>query len=253
MSGDDVAIHGEIVLPVDEAHRHLRKAYGQLESDYWAIADAVHEARVAEVWLRDDRAHEARYRQIMTDRNLPSIFSAYMYDEFGVSESASQYSDLAGRIREAVDNTPTGVGVDWSRFTLAAVRPIGAAIINTYDAADVGAALVTAQRLADKELTARQVADEVVTPVKPSHVRAALVQHGLTPPRAKGLDEMEQAERRAAQLNRAEAKARSGLGYLVTERQRKLATEIIVATIRRLSDHAPSLAAIRAVLDEVAP
>ena len=55
--------------------------------------------------------------------------------------------------------------MDWSRFTLKAIRPIGAAIISTYDGADVSKALLTAQHLADKERTARQVADDVVPPV----------------------------------------------------------------------------------------
>lgn len=252
MSADVVPIRGEVMASADEAHRRLRAAFDRLEVDYWAMADAIHEAHVAEAWMRDDRAHEARYRQIMMEHHLRSIFFAYVYDEFGQREGAVGYGDLAGRLRANVDPLSRDKGLDWSRFTLGAVRPIGAAIIDTYEAADVADALVTAQRFADKERTARQVADDVVPPVKPSHVRAALVEHGIVPPRAKGLDEMEQAERRAVKLERAEVKARDGLDLLIAGRRRKAATDIICSAIRRLSDHAPSLAAIREALDEVA-
>jgi hypothetical protein len=251
MSADIVPIRGELMSSADEAHRRLRKAYSQLEADYWAIADAMHEAHVSEAWMRDDRAHEARYRQIMTEQNLRSIFFAYVYDEFGVREGGSSQIDMAGRLRANVNPSAAAEGLDWSRFTMRVVRPIGAAIIDTYEADDVAAALVTAQHVADKERTARQVADDVVPPVKPSHVRAALVEHGLVPPRAKGLDEMESAERRAVKLERAEVKARDGLEFLIAERRRKAATDIITAAIRRLADHPASLAKIRQALDEV--
>ena len=246
MSADIVPIRGELMAPADEAHRRLRAAFDRLEVDYWAMADAIHEAHVSEAWMRDDRAHEARYRQIMTEHNLRSIFYAYVYDEFGQREGYVGNVDLAGRLRANVDPFARAKGLEWSRFTLDVVRPIGAAIIDTYEAGDVAAALVTAQHFADKERTARQVADDVVPPVKPSHVRAALVEHGIVPPRAKGLDEMEQAERRAVKLERAEVKARDGLEFLIAERRRKAATDIVVSAIRRLADHPASLATIRA-------
>jgi hypothetical protein len=251
VSAEVVAIRGEVMSPSDEAHRRLAAAFARIEQDYWAMADAIHEAHVAEAWLRDDRAHEARYRQIMIDHHLRSIFFAYVYDEFGLREGAVGYSDLAGRLRANVNPLSADKGLDWSRFTMNVVRPIGAAIIDTYEPGDVAAALATAQRFADKERTARQVADDVVPPVKPSHVRAALAEHGLVPPRAKGLDEMEQAERRAVKIKRAEARARDGLAFLIAERHRKAATDIVISSIRRLADHPASLVAIRAVLDEV--
>ncbi|HKV67670.1 MAG TPA: hypothetical protein VJN72_06240, partial [Gaiellales bacterium] len=100
----------ELMTPADEAHRRLRLAFDRIEADYWALTDAHHRAHESEAWLRDDRAHEQRYRRIMADQNFSSIFYAYIYDEFGIREGVANWHDVAGRLRAAVDISPTRVG-----------------------------------------------------------------------------------------------------------------------------------------------
>jgi hypothetical protein len=238
----EVATVTHLMSPADEAHLALRRAVAQLEGDYWAMADAVHAAHESQAWLRDDRAHEARYRKIMVEHKLPSIFAAYVFDEFGMREAAVGFVDIAGRLRSAVAPLSPDKGVDWSRFTMNAIRPIGATIIDTYEADDVAAALVTAQRLAEADARAHPVAGRVTeehfitAPVKPSHVRAALVEHGIQPPRAKALDEMERAERRRVKIERARVRLAADANFLLAERRRRDVVEVVKSIIRRLGD-----------------
>lgn len=247
MTALELVTDAHLMTPADEAHRHLRMACNQLEADYWARADAVAEAYACEAWLRDDRAHEERYRGIMREHNLRSVFFAYVFDEFGLREGAVGYLVLAGRLRATADPLSRDKGLDWSRFTMKAVRPIGAAIIDTYEADDVATALATAQHLADKDGTARNPSP----PIKPSHVRAALVEHGLVPPRAKGLSEMEAEERKAARIARARERILVDFKTL-TDHDTPAAIAAIKSMVKRMSDNPTALAAIRKAVGDAA-
>ena len=233
------------MAPADEAHRQLRIAFARVESDYWTMADAVHQAHESEAWLRDDRAHEARYRSIMTEHGLRSVFFAYVYDEFGMREGYVGNIDLAGRLRSAVNPFADAKGLEWGRFTMNVIRPIGAAIIDTYAADDVAAALTTAQRLADKDGTDRVPHP----PVKPSHVRAALTHHGLVPPRAKGLSEMEADERKTARVARARDRIVTDATTLIDGQDIGAVVAVVESLIRRLSDQPRAMDRIRKALD----
>lgn len=244
----------KVVSSADAAHRRLTAALATVERDYWAVADAVHEARVSEAWLRDARAHEARYRQIMADRKLPSIFDAYCVDEFGIGSGAVDRADLAGRLRAAIRTASRDAVVDWSRFTVKALGPVTAAIIATYDAADVAAALVAAQRLSSKAAAEHprpgHQGREEQAQVRPGHVRAALIDAGITAQRDLLAGEHAASQRRRLKLFRAVKSAETNLAFLISERQRREATDIIVSAIRRLADDPASLATIRAALDD---
>jgi len=240
-------VNGEVMTYADGAHLALRRATERIESDYWALADAIHEAHEYEAWMHDDGAHEARYRLIMTEQNFTSVFLAYCWDEFGFRAGYTPYLDLAGRARATM--TRAIVQPDWSRFTLGSLRPIGSAIVSTYDPDDIAAALVTAQRIASKDVKPKAGADldalRAVAPVKPTHVRAALIEHGIHPPRAKGLNEMEANERRLAKIGRARDRSDIDVSLLIREGQYNTVTNLICSAIRRMADQPNFLATIR--------
>jgi hypothetical protein len=257
-------VPAEIASTADLAHSRLREAIARLDSDRWAIADAIHAAHELEAWRHDDGEHVGRYQMIMQRQGMTSIFEAYVFDEFDIKRGYSHHLDRAGRLRAAVDISATNVAglstaIDWRRFSVGAVRSIDAGVLNSFHAEDIASALVDAQQLASQEAAKHPKAGRNtseyfdVAPVTGRHVAAALVERGLVVQRPDLGEEvaLDAARKREAKLARRAERAADDLAVLITERQRKAVTNVIVGAIRRLADHPKSLAEIRLALDEV--
>ena len=246
-----------LMTPADNAHRRLAKALERVVEDYWAIADAMHEAHESEAWMRDNGEHEGRYRALMIEHNLPSIFYAYAFNEFGLRTAYVGYIDIAGRLRAAVMAPTTQVVVDWSRFTMTGVRPVSAAIVSGYEGANIAAALVTAQRFASIE--SRKHPAPGTQPTK-STTRLPCSAAMSAPPSSntdssRPAPPMSPSLRRASAApsdsTRAGARLAKDMAMLLAAQRRRAVVNMMKSAIARLSDQPAMLAELRAALNEV--
>lgn len=229
----------------DDGHAILRDTLALVESIPLRIAVAVHVAHETRAWKHDEGTSEAHYTAVMNREGFRSMLPAYCAEEFGLRENMTWYSAQVGELICRVGKCPQIVDTrPWSRVTAGALRPLAQrGVLIQHDDDELAAVLEFAAGLADE----RKPEDCKTSPkITEKDIRAAMEKCGVFNPSATGsAEQLDPAEKRAAQRVATTTRAERDLRWLAQHGYADTLRDLVLLSIKMLGDRPDVLDKIR--------